>query len=720
MGQTLTDLDLAALQARWIDTATAQRAGLFRVNSVDGAALVGRNGAGDYSGIVIPNIRPVLTEPREYRLRRDYPHLELKPDGGTREKGKYLYPPGRGNLMYFVPGTPDAWLQDANLPVVVVEGEFKSLALWRLAHHDADASRWLPVGIPGCWGWRGTVEKTTGPDGDRRDVKGPIADLDRISWAGRLIYLVPDTNVTDNISVSVAWRELGRELERRGASTVMVEIPQESGINGIDDYLARHGPDAAMALYEAAKPRNAGRDFHLTDLGNAQRLVNRHGRDLLFVPAWSNWCVWDGRRWKRDDILEVQNRAKDTVKAIYAEAAKLQDEAERKRLAGFALQSESAPKIRALLDLARSEVVARAEDFDANPELLNFLNGTLHLPTGELRPHRREDRITKLVGFYYNPMAECPRFLAFLKEIMGVNPDASEGGLERADRLVEYIQRALGYSLSGRTSEKAVFICHGSGDNGKSTLLSAVRELISDYSVLLQIDSLMERRFESNNAQADLADLCGARFVMTSKTEEEQRLSAVRLKRITQGMGIIRAVRKYENPISFPESHKLWMDCNHKPRVKDDGAAIWNRLHLVPFTVTIPKDEQDKDLQAKLLADGEGILAWIAVGARRWYADGLQKPPEVETATEQWRQESDVLETFLSECCVRDNNATASKQNLYEAYREWAEKSGERAETKRAFGDKLATRGFDEYRTGNSRSWLGLWLMDDADDTVDC
>lgn len=165
-------------------------------------------------------------------------------------------------------------------------------------------------------------------------------------------------------------------------------------------------------------------------------------------------------------------------------------------------------------------------------------------------------------------------------------------------------------------------------------------------------------------------------------------------------MGRIRAVRKYENPISFPETHKLWLDANHKPMVKDDGAAIWNRLHLVPFEIGIPTERQDPDLPEKLRADAEGILAWAVKGARSWYAEGLQKPPEVEAATRQWREESDVLETFFSERCIRAKSATVRKDRLYQVYREWAEKAGEFVEAKRTFGHKLKDRGFHESRRG--------------------
>jgi len=717
---TLTATDLEALAARWIPPELAEEAGLYRVDSIDGAQLVGRNGSGNFAGLAIPYFLPGQEQhPREYRLRRDRPDLD--PDG--KELGKYLGPPGRSNLAYFPPGITLESLTDTSQPVVVVEGEFKALSLWRLAHHDAitadnrgdhlhgEHHRWLPVGLQGCWSWRGTIGKARGPDGDQRPVKGVIPDFDRIEFGGRRVYLVPDTDIAKNGSVAAAWRELGKELEGRGANVVTVEIPPEPGINGIDDFLGDHGPEKALKLFAEAKPRSKARDFHLTDLGNARRLVARHGDDIWYVPAWNSWAMWDGCRWKKDDMLEVENRAKETVQSLYGEAAKLADEEERKKAAKFALASESAYKIRAMLQLARSEVPARSEDFDQDHDLLNFTNGTLHLPSGELRPHRREDQLTKVIPNNYVPDATCPSWLAFLQEIMGVEKDP-----DRAHRLIDYLQKALGYSVTGRTVEKAVFVCHGSGDNGKTTLLNTIRSCVPEYSTVLQIDSLMTRKWQSSNAQADLADLQGSRFAMTSETDEGHRLSEGRLKRITQGMGTIRAVRKYENPITFPETHKLWMDCNHKPLVKDDGRAIWNRLHLIPFQVSIPKDKQDKNLTEKLLKEATGILAWLTEGARLWYTEELQKPPEVEAATRAWREESDELELFLSECCVRQPNTTVSKDALYRTYREWCEKTGVEAQTKIILGKKLTDRDFDDSSDGKTRSWLKLGLISDRSD----
>jgi len=699
--------DLTAMAKRWITPEIAVQAGIYRVDSIEGARLVGRNSSGDYSGLAIPNILPGQTRPREFRLRRDNP--ELKPDG--REANKYLSPPGRGNLLYFISGTSEESLKEVRLPIVFVEGEFKNLALWRLAHHETTPPRWLSIGIPGCWSWRGIIGKAPGPNGAPRDVKGTIADLDRIIWDGRRVYLVPDSNVVSNSSVAAAWREFGKELSRRGAEVVVVEMPRDTKLNGIDDLLALWGPGRVLELFKRAQARSTVKDFHRSDLGNAQRLVARHGRDLRYVTAWNGWAVWDGCRWKRDDMLEAENRAKETVQSLYAEVAKLSDEDERKKMAGFALASESAFKIRAMLQMAKSEVAARAEDFDTDPDLLTFLNGTLHLPTSELRTHRQSDNITKLVNYRYLDGTPCTAFLKFIHEVMGGQDDQ-----DRARRLVTYLQVAFGYSLTGQTREKVAFVLHGAGDNGKTTLLNCFRELIEEHSLVLQIDSLMGGRWDKSNAQADLADLQGTRFAMTSETDSEQHLSEGRLKRITQGMGKIRAVRKYENPITFPETHKLWLDCNHRPSVKDDGNAIWKRLHLIPFDVVITKDRQDKELSEKLRAEAEGILAWAVEGARKWYEEGLTKPAEVDAATQAWREENDLLEAFLSECCIRKSNARVSKTHLYQTYKSWNDNGGLQSETKIRFGKKLVERGFDDYSDGNTRYWLGLGLLTDDPD----
>jgi putative DNA primase/helicase len=218
-------------------------------------------------------------------------------------------------------------------------------------------------------------------------------------------------------------------------------------------------------------------------------------------------------------------------------------------------------------------------------------------------------------------------------------------------------------------------------------------------------------RVVDNNSQADLADLRGARFVMTSETEENQRLAEGRLKRITQGLGRIKAVRKYENPIEFTESHKLWMDCNHKPLVSGNDPAVWNRLHLIPFDVTIPSDEMDRDLPTKLMSEVEGILSWMVQGAVRWYAEGLNRPEVVISAGLEWRKDSDRIGQFITDQCVQREGAETGARALYSHYRKWAEEAGEKPVTETDFGNTMKERGFKKKHTKRGAVYQGIGLM---------
>jgi putative DNA primase/helicase len=330
------------------------------------------------------------------------------------------------------------------------------------------------------------------------------------------------------------------------------------------------------------------------------------------------------------------------------------------------------------------------------------MNGTLELDTGKLRPHSREDYLTKLVHVDYTPDAQCPRWLTFLKEILG-------------EHLVDYIQRALGYSLTGSTTEKAVFILCGKPDAGKSTLLATFRELIHEFAVVIQAATLMSRAQESNNALADLADLRGARFVHTSECERDQRLSQSRLKAITQGSGsLIKATRKFENPITFPETHKLWLDTNDLPRIKEvDDQATFNRLHTIPFPKSIPKEKIDKTLGEKLKAESEGILAWAVQGAQEYCKHGLGKPAKIADATENWRAQNDNIARFLEERCECGDAFSVAGSVLYGAYHYWCEQSGERfISSSQEFSQRLTDRGYTKSHGKKGTQYHGLRVKD--------
>jgi hypothetical protein len=260
-GRPIAPEDYARLLARWIDRETADRSLFRRVNSQEGAEIVGRNGNGSYSGLLIPFVWPGEDHVREYRLRRDNPEIEYDVEGRPKERGKYLSPPGRGSLVYAPVGTDPLWLQDPAIDLVVTEGELKCVALFRAAWHGlgdgADRPRFLPLGLTGCWNWRGTTGKTTNAAGARVDTKGPIADLSRIEWKQRRVTIIFDRDVDLNQKVRWARDLLAMELRRRGARVHIFQWPQVPE-KGIDDYLAAAGPDAVLKLIEHAPAHESG------------------------------------------------------------------------------------------------------------------------------------------------------------------------------------------------------------------------------------------------------------------------------------------------------------------------------------------------------------------------------------------------------------------------------------------------------------------------------
>jgi len=432
--------------------------------------------------------------------------------------------------------------------------------------------------------------------------------------------------------------------------------------------------------------------FNLTDLGNAARLVHRHGRNLRYCWLWRKWLVWDGKRWVKDDTGEVYRLAKDTVASIYQEAASAPDDDTRKALAKHAMRSEAGARIKEMVDLTRSDVPVTPEELDASPDVLNVLNGTIDLRTGELREHRREDLITKIAPAKHRPDATAPTWETFLERVLP------------SEELRAFVQRAVGYSATGDTSEQCMFISHGRGANGKTTYQEAIAAALGDYAMRAPTEMLLTKR--SGGIPNDVARLKGARFVSASETEEGRRLAESLVKDLT-GQDSITARFMWAEFFDFSPTHKLWLSTNHKPEIRGTDNAIWRRIRLIPWSVTIPPAEQDKKLPTALRHELSGILAWIVRGCIAWRRQGLQAPDEVRKATGQYRAEMDVLAGFLAECCELDTGHWEYAKDLYECYKHWCDENGERPEPQRKFGGRLGERGFQRDR-GGSRG-AGIW-----------
>lgn len=452
-----------------------------------------------------------------------------------------------------------------------------------------------------------------------------------------------------------------------------------------------------------------------TDLRNAERLVELHGEDLRYVGAWSRWLVWDGKRWRIDEDGGVMRCAATTSRRLveealaecavanqlYAAAPKSEAaEAAKKdadRVLAWCIGSQNERRLAAMVALARtfSAVAILHDKLDSDPELLNVENGTLDLRTGELRSHRRADLMTKLAPVVFDANAKCDVWEAFLARAMGGD-----------DELVRYLQRMLGYSLTGLTREHALGFFFGGGANGKSTCLSTIHAMLGDYAAPAPRGLLFRAKGERH--PTELASLFGRRFVTCAEIESGQAFDEAFVKDLTGG-DMLSARRMREDFWSFAPTHKLFIAGNHKPTVRGDDEGIWRRMRLVPWTVTIPPEERDKTLGERLRVELPGILAWCARGCVAWQRQGLGEPPAVLRATAEYRQESDVLGEFFALRLTFKPEGRIARKSLRSAYEEWCRENGYEPVGARRLGARLREHGVTPGNVREGMNTLDGW-----------
>ncbi len=449
------------------------------------------------------------------------------------------------------------------------------------------------------------------------------------------------------------------------------------------------------------------KQFKLSELGNAERLVARHGKDIRYCHEWNKWLIWTGTHWQIDLTGEVERRAKETIRAIYSEAAEIEDEEKRAALAKHAAKSETNRAISAMVELAKSEpgIPVLSDQLDSDIWLLNCKNGTLDLRTGELRPHNRKDYITRIIPTEYNPYADFEEWAKFLHRIMNDNAE-----------LISFLQRAVGYSLTGSTREQCLFMLYGCGANGKTTFLEAISDVLAGYAQRTPTDTLLAK--DTSGISNDIARLKGARFVVASEVEEGKRMAESLVKQMTGGEKMTARFMRAEY-FEFMPHFKLWVGTNHKPVIRGTDQAIWRRIKLIPFNVTIPPEERDKNLLNKLRREMPGILNWAVMGCMDWQKNGLGEPEEVIKATNDYRSEMDVLTRFVSDCCTTATQRGTKSSELYKKYAEWSKDNGEFALSQTKFSTRMQEKGFNKTRTNRGMVWEGIAIVDDdADDDI--
>jgi putative DNA primase/helicase len=441
--------------------------------------------------------------------------------------------------------------------------------------------------------------------------------------------------------------------------------------------------------------------FTFDDAGNARLFCHSYGTMFRWQADAGKWLVWANTRWKPDSDNSIWQFAKIFAQNLYETvreyAISNSDLAIAER---HAKRSNNLAGIKAFIELSKSEpgMTVNSSDLDRDLYSLNTLSGTIDLRTGELRRHSRLDNITKLCPFNFNPDADCSTWYEFLETIL---PDAS---------LRSYVQKAIGYSLTGAVRERAFFICYGFGRNGKSVFIDTISKLLGDYARNTTAETLLRKH--NGAIPNDVARLKGARFVTAAETDEGKQLHESLIKSLTGGDKIT-ARYLFNEYFDFYFEGKLWLATNHKPVIKDQSNGMWDRVKLIPFSVTISPDKAiDKDeLVSRLLNESAGILAWAVAGCRAWLEEKrLIAPDIIEREIAQYKYEQDSIAQFLEEKTESGEFFQVENSNLFEAYRDYCRQNNEFEFTHRRFSQKLTERGFTQTRQ-SKRYWNGIRIM---------
>lgn len=442
------------------------------------------------------------------------------------------------------------------------------------------------------------------------------------------------------------------------------------------------GEDAVEVVEEKKKKK-----FRLTELGNAERIAYEYGHVIKYVSD-IGWYIWDGKRWKLDTKKEIERITAKVLRNLY----KSEDELEAKWARMCERRNIRMNSIKDLMPLVPGE----REDFDRHKYLFNVENGIVDLKTGKLQQHDRELGLTKITNVAFDENAKCPTWLAFLDQIFLGDQE-----------LVEYMQRLIGYSLTGDISEQIMMFLVGGGSNGKSTFINTIKDLIGEYGKQAKSDTFIKKK--DTGANNDIARLVGARFVSAIESEEGEKLSESFVKQITGGEPVLARFLRQEY-FEFVPEFKVFFTTNHKPVIGGLDEGIWRRVKLIPFNLNLPSHKRDKRLPEKLSLEMPGILNWAIEGCMKWQQGRLKEPKVVAEATGKYKDDMDILAPFLDEVCYVDDreneSITIEAKELYNVYERWCFNSGERALGNRSFYRMLETKGFGKTKGSKNRTFL--------------
>nr|DAQ59661.1 MAG TPA: dsDNA helicase [Caudoviricetes sp.] len=447
------------------------------------------------------------------------------------------------------------------------------------------------------------------------------------------------------------------------------------------------------------------RAYTFDDMGNAERFVDLFGENVRYCYTEKKWYFYNSMRWSVDNLGVILRMADKCVEAMKAEA-KLYLQADEESGGDMAKafekhmkSSRSNKSKKAMLNEIEHHLPILPIQMDRYKMALNTPSGIINLKNGDVKAHNPEYYFTKITSVDCAEAADCPRWLAFLDDIFASDKD-----------LIRYIQKAVGYSLTGSTAEQCAFFLYGTGRNGKSTFIDVIRDVFGDYAANIQPETIMVKSSQSNAINSDIARLKGARLVTSVEPNEGVRLNEGLLKQLT-GDDTVTARKLYSEEFEFKPEFKLWMATNHKPIIRGTDTGIWRRIHMIPFDVQIPEDKVDKNLTHKLKAEMTAIFKWCIDGCLMWQREGLQMPVAVLKSVREYRREMDVISAFIEDKCTLEGAVQAS--TLYAAYVSWADSNNEYCMSNTKFSTELAKR-FEKIKGRNYNYFTGISIRSEC------
>ncbi|MEO2019998.1 MAG: phage/plasmid primase, P4 family [Fuerstiella sp.] len=566
---------------------------------------------------------------------------------------------------------------------------------WFLVEGVKDASKlhsmgYLAAGMPTCnlstqlaTTFRG-VDVVSIPDLDDAATNGlskTAANLRGVAASYHVIRLPMEYRESKGLDVRDAVLKIGEQATR-------AFIDDQQNRQTAADYIDAVSPTETVEVDDETTSFDLLKPQHRTETALAARYIRDFGESIRYVGTWNKWIVWDGTRWKLDDMKRVEALAQATVATIWVEVGIAAQEVSAKGLRSLVAYASGCNRHRVITDalkICEPQVACTHNALDADPWSLNVKNGIVDLSNGTLRPHDPKAMHTKLAPVNFDPGANCPHWLRFFDEIFG----GDEG-------LKTYIQSLVGYTLIGNTSENILAILFGNGANGKSTMLETLMDVMGDYALKAKAEILLVRSREPH--PTELADLHGCRLVAMVEPDATKKLAETVVKELTGG-DTIRARRMREDLWQFKPTHTIWLACNNRPSVHGTDDGIWRRLKLIPFnrqwdTDGTRKDlpPADKQLTQKLTGEHDGIFMWALAGLRRYLTDGINVPSSVAAASKAYRDASDLVGQFIESECVVSPQAWVKPRALFVAFSAFCIKANQGPWTETRFGEEIEKR----------------------------